>query len=143
VVRRINCAAGWATPGPQGACEDERRCAVVVQQTNLEVDGVPVYVEVTRAEMAVPAGDAELAWGGNRLPSPFKVESVGKAAAAAVRAIHADLMATLGPAMPDTLGLEFGLTVSGEGGLSFKAGASSEFTISAKWDLAARRQQPV
>lgn len=109
-----------------------------VRQTNLEIDGIPVYVETTQAEVVVPAGDAELAFKGDKKPLVFKVEAVGKAAAEAVRAIHQDLVATLGAARPDTLTLEFGLTVSGEGGFIFKAGASSEFTISVGWDFAAR-----
>lgn len=116
---------------------------MAVQRTNIEIEGIPVYVEVTSAEVVIPAADAELSWGGGggKKPPTFNVESVGKAAAAAIRAIHGDLVDKLGAAMPDTLGLEFGLTISGEGGFIFKAGASSEFTISAEWDLAERRQQ--
>lgn len=80
-----------------------------VRQTNLEIDGIPVYVETTQAEIVVPAGDAELAgWRGGMKPPAFKVEAVRKAAAEAVRAIHQDLVATLGAARPDTLTLEFG-----------------------------------
>ena len=115
---------------------------MAVQRTNLEVDGIPVYVEVTSVQVVIPQADADLAWGaGERKPPAFKVEAVGKAAAAAIRAIHGDLIDKLDASMPDTLGLEFGLTISGEGGFIFKAGASSEFTISAEWDLAERRKQ--
>jgi hypothetical protein len=107
--------------------------------TNLDIDGIPVYVEVTPVAVAAE-GDAELAKFGRKRTSDFQLETVGKVAAESIRRIHADLVDKLGAAMPDTLGMEFGLTVSGEGGFIFKAGASSEFRVTVEWDLAERRK---
>jgi hypothetical protein len=109
--------------------------------TDIEIDGIPVYVEVTPIEVSAPEGDAELAKFGRKARSDFRMENVGKVAGETVRRVHAELVEKLEGVAPDTLGLEFGLTVTGEGGFIFKAGASSDFRISVEWDLAERRKQ--
>jgi hypothetical protein len=110
-----------------------------VQATDVVVDGVPVYVEVHPVEVIGFETDAELADAGERARQVLvKLEDVSAAAAQTIRRIFQNLENAISDIKPDTLELEFGLSVSGEAGFVLKAGGASEFSIKAGWDFLER-----
>jgi hypothetical protein len=112
---------------------------VQVQATNVVIDDIPVYIEVHPVEVIRLEPDAELAGAGDKARQVLvKLEDVSAAAAETIRRIFQNLLVSISDIRPDTLELEFGLTVSGEAGFILKASGASEFSIKAGWDFLQR-----
>ena len=105
--------------------------------TEVSVREVPLYIELSESGPDVTEGPTIATGKPEQLLG--KLEAAGVAAGEACAALFRHMETALGPARPEEVNVEFGLTLGGEAGVPFvtKGSVGASFKVSATWKFAA------